>query len=136
MIELNRQPSRRDLLWFGVILFVFFGVIGAVARFRFDAPTAGAAMWYAGGVVTAGYFAVDRLRVPIYLGWMRLFFPLGWTISHLVLVVLYFAIMMPIGLLMRIGRYDPLCRRKDPDAPSFWQKRKVAGDSSRYLRQF
>jgi hypothetical protein len=72
----------------------------------------------------------------MYLGWMRLFFPLGWTISHAVLLVLYFVVVTPIGLVMRVIRYDPMARRLDPDAPSYWVEHRTGGDSARYLRQF
>jgi hypothetical protein len=136
IIELNRKPSPTDLRWFGFILVVFFGILGTVAWLRFGRLDVAWILWPVGVGLATVYFAVRPLRIPMYLGWMRLFFPLGWTISHAVLLVLYFFVVTPIGLVMRVMRYDPMARRLDPGAPSYWVEHRTGGDPARYLRQF
>jgi len=32
LIEINKDPTRRQVLWFGAALVMFFGVVGALAR--------------------------------------------------------------------------------------------------------
>ena len=87
-------------------------------------------------MLPAVYFAVRPFRIPIYLAWMRLFFPLGWTVSHLALAVLYFAVVTPMALVMRLLRYDPMSRRWDASARTYWVEHRTGGEPSRYLRQF
>ena len=136
VIEINRKPSRRDLKWFGFILPVFFGIVGSVAFFRFDAARVATVVWSAGAALAVLYATIPPFRIPMYLGWMHLFFPLGWTISNLVLVVLYFLVVTPIGLILRLFRYDPLARRRDPEATTYWTEHRTGKEPSRYLRQF
>ena len=45
---------------------------------------------------------------PIYVGWMVLAFPIGWTVSQLMLAVMFFGLFMPIGLVFRVLGRDPL----------------------------
>ena len=136
MLEIIRRPSRTDLLWFGGILPVFFAIVGMMARSRLGADGWAWGLWSIGVVVTTAYWAVPPLRIALYLGWMHLFFPLGWLVSHLVLGVLFFAVATPLGLLLRLFRYDPMERRRDARAGSYWVEQRTGGDPSRYLRQF
>ena len=136
VLELKGQPSRSDLRWFGPILVVWVAMMGAIAYFRFDAPRVAMILWIAGGVFPLLYFAVPPLRIPLYLGWMRVFFPVGWTISHVVLLVLFYGIVTPTALVMRLVRYDPMKRRWDRAAKSYWTEHRTGGETSRYLRQY
>ena len=136
MIDLDRRPTARDLRWFGFILPVFFGALGASLRFKLGHPTAAAVVWSLGLVVTVAYARVRALRFPLYQGWMRLFFPIGWTVSHAVLVVVFYGVVTPVALLMKLFRYDPMNRRWERGAASYWTRRRPTGGLSRYLRQF
>lgn len=136
IVELDRKPTPADLRWFGVIVAVFFGILATVAWLRFDRPDTGRVLGGVGVALAAVYYAVRPLRIPMFLGWMRLFFPLGWTISHVVLLVLYFLIVTPIALVMKIVRYDPMERRLDPEAKTYWVEHRTGEDPARYLRQY
>lgn len=136
MIEINPRPSPRDLRWFGFILPVFFGAVGASLRFKFGHPDAAWALWGVGLAVTVAYARVRALRFPLYQGWMHLFFPLGWTVSHAVLVVVFYGVVTPVALLMKLVRYDPMNRRWDRGAATYWTERRTEGGLSRYLRQY
>ena len=53
----------------------------------------------------------DWLR-PIYVGWMVLAFPIGWTVSQLILGVIFCGVFTPIGLVFRLMGRDPLHRTR------------------------
>lgn len=136
VVERKARPSRNDLRWFGPILLVWVALVGAIAYFRFDAPRVAAVLWIAGAPFPLLYGMVPALRVPMYLGWMRLFFPLGWLVSHLVLAVLFYLVVTPVAVIVRLFRHDPLHRRWDPSVRSYWTEHRTGEDVSRYLRQF
>src|SRR5207245_4319783 len=96
IIDINRNPSRRDLAWFGILLTVFFGLVGALLLWR--AHTLGAALiiWSLGAILGIVYFAARPLRRPLYIGWVSVFYPIGWTVSHLILGIVFFLVLMPI----------------------------------------
>lgn len=136
MIGLKTSFSRRELLWFGP-LFALFGVlVGALALWKFGAPGVAKWIWIISAVVIAIYYLAPPLRRWIFIGWMAAVFPIGWILSHVVLSVVFYLVVFPIGLLLRLFRYDALRRRFDPEATSYWIKREVSEDPRRYFRQF
>ncbi len=137
MITINRNPSRRELRWFGLLLALFFGLAGSLAYLRFGGRQVAVWIWAVGAVLTVGYHAVPALRRRLYVGWMYAAFPVGWLVSHLLLVIVYYGVMTPIAVTMRLLGHDAMHRRFDHAAPTYWQPhRRPPGGSSRYFRQF
>ena len=136
VIEVNTTPSRRDLLWFGLLLPVLFAIVGALVWRRTGSLAAGTSVWAVGGTVSALFALWPASRHRIYVGWMYAVYPIGWTVSHLLLGVVYFVVITPIGLALRILRRDPLERRFDRGATTYWVSHNPSGRIERYLRQF
>ena len=134
--RVNRNPSPRDLRGFGLLLPIFVALAGAIARWQFGAPTVALGIWSAGGALATLYWLAPPLRRPILVGWMYTALPIGWTVSHLMMGVVYFAVVTPTGLLSRLVRGDTLHRRPDPNARSYWIERPRHSGTRRYLRQF
>jgi hypothetical protein len=135
LIEINLNPSKQELKWFGLIVLVFFALVGGIVWWTVMAPRAASAVVAFGAVLCVAYYAVAPLRLPMYLGWMHLVFPIGWVLSHLLFGVIYFLILTPIGLTMRLIGHDPLRRRRPSSTASCWMERPAA-DLDRYFRQF
>lgn len=136
VIEINKDPDQKQLRWFGVLLLLFFGIIGAITYFRFDATKAGIGLWSFGVLVATVYYLVPPLRVRIYLAWMYAAFPIGWTISHLVLAAVFYLVVTPIGVIKRLAGYDPMKKGARSKAESYWITRRQVEDTGRYFRQF
>ena len=134
--EINTNPSRRDLLWFGLLLPVFFAIVGVLVWRRTGSLTSATVLWAVGGTVSALFGLWPASRRRIYVGWMHAVCPIGWTVSHLLLGVVYFVVITPIGLALRMLRRDPLERPFDRAAASYWVRHNPAGRIERYLRQF
>jgi len=134
--RVNRQPSPRDLRWFGLLLPVFVALVGAIVRWQFGAPSVALGIWSAGGALAALYWLAPPLQRPILVGWMYAALPIGWTVSHVMMAIVYFGIVTPIGLLSRFIRGDTLQRRPDRTAQSYWIERSRRGGSRHYLRQY
>ena len=134
--QVNRNPTPRDLRWFGLLLPIFVAAVGAIARWQFGAPTVALGIWSAGGALVVLYWGAPPLRRPVLVGWMYAALPIGWTVSHLMMGVVYFAVVTPIGLLSRLVRGDTLHRRPNRTARSYWIERPRRSGTRRYLRQF
>jgi hypothetical protein len=133
-IQINRSPSRNELLVFGVVLLVFFAIVGGIAWWHSAAgPARG--LWVTGALLAAVFYAVPPLRLPLYLAWMHAVAPLGWLVSHAVLAVIYFGIITPMGVVMRLFGRDTMRSRFEPDADSYWTEHDPGGDLARYLKQ-
>jgi Saxitoxin biosynthesis operon protein SxtJ len=133
---LNRNPSPTDLRTFGRLLIPFVALFGAVVGWRAGSSGPAAAVWVVGGAVALVYLAAPAARRPVFLGWTYATYPIGWAISQVVLGIVYFGVLTPIGLILRrLGR-DPLERGFDGTAPSYWVEREPEVPVARYFRQF
>lgn len=136
VLEINRNPSQRELRWFGVIVLIFCGAVGLILRLRFDLETAAWIAWAVGALVAAVFYAVPPVRRALYVGWMYLFYPVGFVLSLVVLGVIYYLVLTPIGLVLRLLGRDSMGRRPAPDAQTYWIRREAKIASERYFRQF
>jgi len=146
MMEINLAPSRRHLRVFGAGALAVFGLLGAwlfcahrIFGVDVPAPAAeGAAYLLWALAAFAGLLAAAApagLR-PLYIAMSAVSLPVGWLVSHAVLALVYYGILTPIGLVLRLIRRDPLCRNFDPQARSYWIDRPASRDVKRYFRQF
>jgi hypothetical protein len=136
LIEINKDPSKTELKWFGLLFLLFFGIVGGVAYGILGTSTIPGIIGGAAAVVTALYYLIPAFRMPLYLGWMYASYPIGWVISHTILAITFYLVVTPIGLLVRLFVGDPMRRKFDRTAESYWITREVAPPPSRYFRQF
>jgi len=135
LIDIRTQPSESDLKWFGVIVLCVFGIIGGIVLWRAESLFAAEILWGVGAALAVLYYAIRPLRRPLYDVWMRAVMPIGIIISHALLGLIYFGIITPIGLLMRLVGRDALQLHLDASADSYWSKHDPGEDRSRYFRQ-
>lgn len=118
-------------LWLGV--FGGMAVWEAVGRHR---PTVALALAVLALAVGPIGLVRPRLLRPIYVGWMVLAFPIGWTVSQVVLLIVFFGLFTPIGILFRAMGRDPLERQLDRTASTYWTPKPAPTDLGRYFKQF
>jgi hypothetical protein len=136
LIEINLNPSKRDLKWFGALALIFFGILGAIAYSASTTTTLALILWSIGLLFCLAYYAVRPLQLVLYRGWLKVFQPVGWLIAHTLFAFIYFVVFTAIGFCLRILRYDPLQRSRPPGAKTYWEEHPLETDSSRYFRQF
>jgi hypothetical protein len=136
LIEFNTNPSRGLLLTFALFVLAVGFAMGAVWYFRTAAIVGPVTVAAIGGVVGAMGLIAPRAVRPIYFVWMAIGYPIGWLISWVLLAGVFFLVFTPVGLACRLWGYDPMKRRFDPDAPSYWIPRKTSRDVKRYFRQY
>ena len=136
LIEINTNPSRTELRWFGLLFLAFFAIVGGIAWWRFGAFQTAVVLWSMAAVVTLVYYLVAPVRKPLYVGWMYAVFPIGLTISFVVLAITYFLVLTPIGLLLRLFRVRFFDAQIRHEAKSYWIPHKPASELRRYFQQF
>lgn len=74
---------------------------------------------------------------PIHKVWMSLALLIGWVMTRVILTVLFYVVVTPIGLLARLSGKDFLGIRLDKDTNSYWIPRQtVKFDKRGYENQF
>jgi hypothetical protein len=136
LIPINRNPSRRQLNVFGAAWLIFFGIVGVMVLRGSGALSTAAAVWAGAVAVPAiGWFRPALMRW-VYIGLACATFPIGWVVSHAILAALYYLLLTPLGLLMRLARYDPMAKRFDRGAKTYWGKREESDDPGQYFKQY
>ena len=136
MIEIDRQPSPRSLRQFAGLFVVAFGFVGFVVLRKSGLWEAALPIWAVALLVGVVGLVRPRAIRLVWIGMFYLAFPIGWVVSHLLLAVVLYLVFTPIGLLLRLLGRDPLERRFDPGAASYWTPHRRADRIERYFRQF
>jgi hypothetical protein len=135
MIQINKNPSRTELRWFGLLVAIFFGFVGVMVLRRTHSARSAEVIWIVSALLVSLYYVIPPLRRPMYVGSMSLTYPFGWIISHVMVMVLFYLIMTPLGMLVRLLGRDPMMRTFEPSRQSYWVERDPSTTTDRYFRQ-
>jgi hypothetical protein len=117
--------------------FLFFLAVAAwhgLHRGQTKLGLALAALAIVGGVL--GLVRPSALRWA-FCGWMMLAFPIGWLMSHVVLLILFYGAFTPVALFFRWRGRDPLHLRRPANAEaSLWHRKNMPVDMKSYFRQY
>lgn len=131
----SQSPTPADLKWFGVLQLPFWGFIVWLQQVRLGGMASAIVLSIATLLAVLGIFRPTALH-PIYRSWTFISEPAGWLVSQCALAVLYFTVILPIGLLLRWRRHDPLQRRWPATESTGWRKRPDSPPVERYFRQY
>ena len=134
--DIQFQPNRSTLWQFAVLWLVFFGGVALWQALVKGRPSLGLSFAALALVVgLAGLTRPEWVRL-IYVGWMVLAFPIGWTVSQIMLLVMFYGLFVPIGLVFRLIGRDPLQRARPSGRESYWSPKATPADLKRYFKQF
>jgi len=138
LIEINHNPEPRELRTFAIAWVVVLSAVGLV-------------IWLKHGTCTSAAIATVAAWIPLLMyvvskPALRCFFvalcyavaPIGFAVSTLLLMAVYYLVITPIGLIIRLFGHDSMRRRFDPDAKSYWTTTDEQEEESRerYLKQY
>ena len=114
----SARLSAKELRRFGFTVSIPLALLGGVGLWRghvvLPVVLGGLALILAGLAVVA-----PSLLGPVHRVWMQVAHALGWFNTRVVLGLVYFAVMTPTGVVMRLVGKDPLDRRLR-DRPTYW----------------
>ena len=119
MLEIDLD-DRKEQRKFGVSSGVFLGIIGLLRYWWHDFEHVPYILWSIGAVfallgLVAPPVLKPALRVAIYLAEK-----MNWVITHVVLTFAFYLIMTPSGIIYRLVSGDPLKRKWEPAASTYW----------------
>jgi hypothetical protein len=130
--EIEWDPSPRKLRQFGAIGFAALVVLAILTSIQGRAALAGYAAALAMAVGTLAIQRPTALRL-LFVGLIVVGFPVGWTVSHLLLALVYFGLVTPLGWSLRLLGRDSLRLKAYPAQASFWEARPPGQTPDRYL---
>jgi hypothetical protein len=113
------KPSKRELREFslviGAILVTVFGLLlpwlsgGNYPRWP----------WLVASILGATGLTVPRILVPVHKGWFAIGYTLAWINTRIVLGIVFFLVLSPIGIVARLLGYDPMRRYLDTETDTY-----------------
>ena len=136
MIDLNLNPSRRELRTFSACLAAFLAIVAWIVTRRTGSVETGAIV-LAVGVLSGGCGLIwPGVIRPIFIGLNIATYPIGWVMTHVIMAVIFYLVVTPVGVIMRLTGRDPMERAFDRSAKTYWKPRQPPADNGRYFRQF
>ena len=134
--DIPLKPSHTVLRQFAALWLVCFLALGASEYFVRHHPLTGLALGASAVLLGLPGLLWPSLLRWIFVVWMMVAFPIGWCLSMLILLLLYFLVLTPVALWFRLRGRDWLARKPAPDQQSFWEPSNTPEDLRRYFRQF
>ena len=106
---------------FGIVFFIAFLIFGLWSLINFEP------IRYWSLVISLIFLILgllnSKILSPLNMMWSKLGIVLGVVIAPIVMGIVFFAVVTPIGLLMRIFNKDVLSKKYDKEKESYWIKR-------------
>lgn len=133
--DLPLNPPPRTLRQFAGLWIVFFGGFAAYQYFARQHETVAAIAALAAVTIgPLGVVAPSAIR-PIFVAWLVITFPIGWVVSRVMLLTMFFGLITPLALFFRVRGRDALhVRRRTAD--TYWVPKPSPTDPSSYFRQY
>ena len=112
---LDTQGLRKFGLVTGAIVVVLFALFFPWV-FNFGMPVW---PWILATLLWLPALLVPNALRPVYNGWMKVGHALGWVNSRIILGILFYFIVLPMGLVMRLLGKDPMSRKLDQSSISY-----------------
>ena len=112
----NIKLEDKQIKKFGILLFVVFAILAYI--YRND-------MYIAGLLTLGAIFSIlgvirPHLLHALYRTWMGIAIILGFFVSKIVLGLLFYILLTPIGFITRVIKGDILNQKIDRDKKSYW----------------
>ena len=119
MASYNKNPNKKELRDFGLLLGgITAPLFGLVLPWLFGRSLP-SWPWVFGAVVLTWALALPQSLKPLYLVWMAVGAVLGWINTRIILTVMFFLVILPTGLIMRLTGKDPMARSFSDQAKSY-----------------
>ncbi|HXT11017.1 MAG TPA: SxtJ family membrane protein [Candidatus Angelobacter sp.] len=133
-LAFETNPSPRVLRQFSAAWLVFFLLLAASQTWRHANRTAGVVLAAIALLGIIGLIKPKTMR-PLFVIASAITFPIGWVVSLVMLAIMFYGIVTPVALFMRLRGRDLLQLRKK-DQESFWIARRGQPPPEQYLKQF
>ena len=114
----REEITKTTLRQFGLLVGGVFLLIGLFPFVWRQDPVRVWAVGLGTLLAATGFATPGLLREP-YRGWMFIGHALGWINTRIILGVLFYGIITPMGVIMKLIGRDPMRRGFDPDAATY-----------------
>ena len=133
--DINLNPPPRALRQFALGLLLLLSGLAAWQAFAKSNDLAALTLASLAILLGIGGLIRPRMLWFVFIAWLCLAFPIGWLVSQATLVILFYGVFTPLGLIFRLCGRDVLARGRPEDYNSCWQTKPAPTDVRAYFRQ-
>ncbi len=134
--DLPLNPADKVLRQFAGAWLIFFLALGVHQWLGRGREQVGVVLAVLALVIGALGLVKPRAVRWLFVVWMVLAFPIGWVISQLMLLLLFYGVITPVALIFRCTGRDWLSRKPAPGRTSFWLAKATPANVRSYFRQY
>ena len=113
---LDKKGLRKFGITTGAIIVALFALF---FPWIFDATSMPVWPWILAALLWVPALLIPSMLRPVYTTWMKIGHGIGWVNTRIILGVLFYVLVLPMGLIMRLFGKDPMARRLDKSASSY-----------------
>lgn len=117
------DSSSKALRKFGITVGLVFLLLGLAVLWRVGMTNLMLIFSTAGGLLVLSGLIMPTVLKPIYIPWMGFAFAAGWLVSRLILILVFFLVIFPVGLLARLAGKQFLDRDFKQKRETYWVRR-------------
>jgi len=129
------QPDARELRRFAIAMLIGFAVLGALSAWKAKGVHTGPIVLWTIGVTLAVASFVPKLGRIAYLAVYLPTSIIGYVVSNVMLTLMFFLVITPLGIIMKLMGKDVLQQRR-PNRTTQWTPVKETKNQDSYYRQF
>lgn len=145
LIQIDMWPSTRALTQFGTLASMAFLLLGYVVHseswvytVHVDATRAMSsyALWVMSAFAGGCALLFPRANLPLYWGLSLVTYPVGILVSYVALGLLFFFLITPVAIALRLLKRVDLQQHSDPAATTYWREARPPRTKASYFKQY
>lgn len=130
--------SRRSLRSFGFVVGGILLIITGFSIWRHGWPPSlvGTILGASGVVLIGAGGTYPAMLRPFYIAWMSIALVAGFVMTRILLTLVFFIMITPIGLIMRLFGHDSLSRKSSAKESSYWINKVYTDDTHQRLEHY
>lgn len=133
--HVNWRPDARELRRFAIAMLIGFSLLGLLAAWRAGGVSTTSIVLWSVGIFLAVAAFVPKLGRIAYLGVYLPTSIIGYVVSNVILTLMFFLVITPLGIILRLMGKDFLQQRRQKQKTQ-WMPVKGAKSEDSYYRQF
>ena len=122
--------------WFGVSLATMLLCVASIIWWRWGLTAIASTVAAIGILQGVLYYLAPRFRAIITRGFFIIVWPLSAIVSVILLALLFFLVVTPIGIILRLLGRDPLAKLPSKTADTYWVNCAANETKESYFRQY
>ena len=140
--KIDTHPDKRSIRRFALTLLIGLPISGLLLS--------GIAYWIRGSLSFVPFYALSGAAIlglilsflsekagrAIHIVWHAISAAIEWCLSLVSLALMYYAVVVPAALAMKLFKRQSPLTPVDPDRPSYWVDSQAKRDLASYFRQY